>query len=265
MSLGREQLADYWENQGRRAAESEHEAVCYPGAPQFLNAYVDWSQRRAVDRLLRRIGSLAGKSALDVGCGTGRWSRLLASRGADVLAVDRSSAMLDVAAQRTTGVRFARMEATSLDLPSDSVDLALQVTMIQHLPADDQPLAIGEIARVVKPGGYVISLDVVGHADAFSTSHGTFPRARSEWVELWRRAGVDPVATRGQDFGYPLVMLRLKRRTNVGLGDGTRRSASGWRSRFLHALVGVSYATDWAVSFFPGLPASHVAGLYRVR
>jgi ubiquinone/menaquinone biosynthesis C-methylase UbiE len=261
----REHLADYWENQGRRAVTSEHDAVCYPGAPAFLNAYVDHSQRRAVERLLGRVGSVAGARAIDVGCGTGRWSRLLSARGADVLAVDRSASMLEVAAQQTAGVEFVRMEATSLALPADAMALAIQVTVVQHLPPADQLAAIREIVRVVRPGGSVISIDVVGQADGFNESHKTYPRARSEWIELWRRAGARAEVSFGQDLGYPLALLRLLRKASSEATEGEpRASGLGWRRAVLRGLVLGSYATDWAGSYVPGLPGTHVAALYRV-
>jgi ubiquinone/menaquinone biosynthesis C-methylase UbiE len=263
-ALGRDQLAEYWDSLGRRAGESEHEAVCYPGAPDFLNSYVDRSQRRAVERLLALVGPVAGSTALDVGCGTGRWSRLLSARGADVVAVDRSGPMLEVAARRTPGVRFARMEATSLALPTAAIDLAIEVTVIQHVPPEDQLTAMREIVRVVRPGGFVISLDVVGHANAFDASHGTYPRPRAEWIDLWRRAGAEPRAVRGQDFGYPLALLRLGRRSTTAPTDGPRRASAGWRSALLRALVIAADVTDWAGSHVPRLRGSHLAVLYRV-
>lgn len=263
-ALGRDQLAEHWESLARRAGDSEHEAVCYPGAPDFLNSYVDRSQRRAVEPLLGLVGPLAGSKALDVGCGTGRWSRLLSARGADVLAVDRSITMLEVAARRTPDVRFARMEATSLAVPADQIDLAIEVTVIQHLLPEDQLTAMREIVRVVKPGGFVISLDIVGRANAFDASHGTYPRPRREWIDLWRQAGAEPRATRGQDFGYPLAVLRLRRRSTTAPAEGPRSASAGWRSALLRGLVIASDVTDRAGSHVPQLPGSHLAALYRV-
>src|SRR5688500_13342040 len=114
MARGQNTNADtaHWEERGRAAAQSEADAVCYPGAPVFLNRYADWSQRRAIGALLGRVGPLGGRRVLDVGCGTGRWSRLLADRGAVVLGVDRSEAMLTEASRRSPGLEFRQMSAT---------------------------------------------------------------------------------------------------------------------------------------------------------
>lgn len=257
----------HWDERGLAAGESEADAVCYPGAPAFLNGYANWSQRRAVSALLARVGELGGKSALDVGCGTGRWTELLAARGADAVGVDRSETMLAEARRRRPGLDFRRMGATELAFPDDSFDLATVVTVVQHLQAADQALAAAEIARVVKPGGYVLAVDRVGRSSDFSAGHGTHPRTRDSWRALWRTAGADLVVRRGQEFSYPLAAAALGRSSATpAAGPRThRRGGRGWRRSVLAALVGASYATEVVASLVPGAPATHVAALYVVR
>src|ERR1700680_267128 len=92
----------YWEDRAQRfAAEGDGlAAVCAYGMPGFYNRAIHLEQRLALEPCLR-VG--AGTRVLDVGCGVGRWSRLLAARGADVLGVDLSPTMIAQARQRGGG------------------------------------------------------------------------------------------------------------------------------------------------------------------
>lgn len=79
------------------------------------------------------IGALvafAGKRVLDVGCGTGRLTRLAAERGASVYAFDPSeqnvaAARASLAAPHRGSVRFAVHGADALDVPRERFDIAL--------------------------------------------------------------------------------------------------------------------------------------------
>lgn len=259
----------YWDERGTAAASSELDAVCYAGAPEFLNRYAARSQRLAVERLLERIGPLQGLRALDVGCGTGRWTRLLASRGTDATGVDRSEAMAREARRRSPEVAFETADAAALPFPDDSFDLAVAVTVIQHLTPEDQRLAVRELVRVVRPGGHVLAVDREGRPTQFAAGHATFPRERREWLELWRESGAAPVAIRGQEFSYPLRLARLAAPRG---GDdvpsrptATRRGSRGWRREVLRLLVLASALTESVVArAAPQLPAEHLAVLYRI-
>src|SRR6185437_1859706 len=91
-ALSRYRPAAYWEERARRfAVEGDGlAAVCSYGMPGFYNSLIDFCQRRALEPWLT-VGP--GARVLDVGCGVGRWSRLLASRGACVTGVDLSPTM----------------------------------------------------------------------------------------------------------------------------------------------------------------------------
>src|ERR1700689_5414889 len=89
----------YWEDRAQRFAGERDglAAVCSYGMPEFYNRVIDWEQRLALAPWLRVP---AATRVLDVGCGVGRWSRLLAGRGAEVLGVDLSPTMISEARRR---------------------------------------------------------------------------------------------------------------------------------------------------------------------
>jgi len=103
--------------------------------------------------LLPWIGSLAPRCAVDVGCGTGRWTARLSAIG-----VDASPAMLAMAARKEgLGGRLAVGEASALPVATGSADLVLCALTFGHIR--DQAGAMREFARVLRPGGALILSD----------------------------------------------------------------------------------------------------------
>jgi ubiquinone/menaquinone biosynthesis C-methylase UbiE len=89
--------------------------------------------------------------ALDAACGTGRHSMTLVAHGHDVIGVDQSSEMLELAATKVPGAEFRVGDVTGLPIPDDSIDLVLCGLALSHL-RDIGP-AIAEFRRVLSPVG----------------------------------------------------------------------------------------------------------------
>lgn len=107
------------------------------------------------------IAPAPGESVLDVGCGTGSLSRLLAqwTGGANpITGLDISPYLLGEAAALAAedgvggAIRFTPGSAESLPFPDASFDAAFSVTVLEECDAER---ALAEIVRVVKPGGRV--------------------------------------------------------------------------------------------------------------
>ena len=94
--------------------------------------------------------------ALDIGCGTGRWSRYLAPRVRAIEAVEPSDAVH--AAVRLTAdrpnIRVTQAGFGRLPFPPASFDLVFSLGVVHHLP--DTEGAIREAASMVKPGGWLM-------------------------------------------------------------------------------------------------------------
>ncbi|QHC21217.1 class I SAM-dependent methyltransferase [Streptomyces sp. GS7] len=97
-------------------------------------------------------------TALDAACGTGRQTAALAARGYRTIGVDQSPEMLAHAHRKAPGAEFREGHLEKLPLDDDSVDLAVCSLALTHLP--DLSSGIGELARVVRPGGRVIVSDL---------------------------------------------------------------------------------------------------------
>ena len=107
---------------------------------------------------LRRVELRAGMRFLDVAAGSGALSIPAARLGAQVLATDQSSVMLKLlrerARQETINVETRVMDGHALEIDDNSFDIAGSQFGVMLFP--DMPKGIGEMVRVVKPGGRVL-------------------------------------------------------------------------------------------------------------
>lgn len=114
---------------------------------------------------LREAASLVtitdGPLVLDVGIGTGAFAALLAERGARIVGVDPSEAMLD--AGRLRHPEFVYGSGTFTDIPLDdaSADIAVSSFAFHEVPTSERLVACREVARVVRPGGPICLLDIM--------------------------------------------------------------------------------------------------------
>lgn len=114
-------------------------------------------------RWKRRLVALAevrpGERALDLASGTGDLACAVAARGARAVGLDLTERMLHHARRRAdaAGVAFVTGDMTSLPFPSASFDLVTTGYGLRNVP--DLEAALAEIARVLRPGGRLLSLD----------------------------------------------------------------------------------------------------------
>ena len=99
------------------------------------------------DAMLQELGPPRGRTLLEVGCGTGNYTRAFAEAGFHVLGVDRSGEMLRRATEKIPG-RVALVTAGRLPLPDGSVDCLVTVNVFHHLR--DPGSTFREFHRVVR-------------------------------------------------------------------------------------------------------------------
>lgn len=104
------------------------------------------------ETVTRLLPVLRGRTALDVGCGSGRYVSEMALRGARAIGVDLSAAMLLRAREVTR--RLARGHASALPIKTMSIDVVACGLVLGDVPQLEPALA--EISRVLKPGGVVV-------------------------------------------------------------------------------------------------------------
>jgi demethylmenaquinone methyltransferase/2-methoxy-6-polyprenyl-1,4-benzoquinol methylase len=110
------------------------------------------------ERAAELAGVGPGSTALDVATGTGDLAVALARRGAEVTGMDFAPAMLELARKKAPGLRFEEGDALDLAYADGSFDAATVGFGARNFADLDRGLA--EMARVVRPGGRVVVLEI---------------------------------------------------------------------------------------------------------
>jgi SAM-dependent methyltransferase len=146
-----EDVARWWQEGFTDGADPEYEEQILPMAAEHL----------------------AGAArVLDVGTGEGQIARLAIKGGAStVVGVDPTRAQLTVAHERADGPAYARAGAAELPFTTDSFDAVVACLVFEHIDAVDE--AIGEVARVLRPGGRFL----------FFLNHPLLQTPGSGWID----------------------------------------------------------------------------------
>ena len=122
---------------------------------QIAPVYADfWSDRRVVERPLTLFGSLLppGAVVLDAGCGPGFDGALLRERGLNVIGLDRSHAMLEIARDRYPGT-YVQGDLTNLPIGDGTLSAIWASATLLHLPRKHFVPALKEFDRVLMADG----------------------------------------------------------------------------------------------------------------
>jgi len=119
--------------------------------------------------IMARVLPMEGKRVLELGCGrawmTRRMSELFRPAGIIATEVDRIQHQKNLQVDDLPNVRFVYGGAEAIDLPDASIDVALMLKSLHHVPAGLMDQALGEIARVLRPGGLAYISEPVYHGD----------------------------------------------------------------------------------------------------
>ncbi|TMC47528.1 MAG: class I SAM-dependent methyltransferase [Chloroflexi bacterium] len=121
-------------------------------------------RRRGYTRLVIASGIHPGDRLLDVGCGTGYLTRLVADAAAPdgtALGIDPSLQALERArrSRRPTNCSFAVGTAEALDATEGAFDVVVSSLAIHHIPEGARSTAFAEMFRVLRPGGRLLVAD----------------------------------------------------------------------------------------------------------
>jgi SAM-dependent methyltransferase len=146
-----DELRDYYEG---RAGELDELALTY----EHPEPYKRFFYRARFRAVLDALDPQAGEQILEIGCGSGAYTRELVERGAEVTATEVAPGPL-AQARRNVGpvAREANLrieDAQRLSLPDAQFDKVLLSEVIEHIPEPGR--AIAEAARVLRPGGLLV-------------------------------------------------------------------------------------------------------------
>jgi ubiquinone/menaquinone biosynthesis C-methylase UbiE len=123
----------------------------YRGDDDTTEQYDRWSAE-----LLARLPERG--HVLDLGCGCGvPVARRLTAAGHQVTGVDISDVQIERARSLVPDATFIRADATALDLPPATFDAVVCLYALIHMPLDQQPRLLHDIARWLRPGGWLLA------------------------------------------------------------------------------------------------------------
>jgi hypothetical protein len=120
--------------------------------------------------MLERLARPAGRDVVDIGCGGGALVRELTGRGARVIGIEVSERQLASAVASDTGggSRYLVGDAQRLPLEEASIDVALFMRTLHHVPESGLMPALREARRVIRPDGLVYVGEPLAEGDFFS-------------------------------------------------------------------------------------------------
>jgi ubiquinone/menaquinone biosynthesis C-methylase UbiE len=119
-----------------------------------------WNHNDHYHRFLLRHLPQPCAEALDIGCGTGGFARLLAARCGNVLGLDLSPNMIRAAREQSAGVPNLKFEVADVrdrELGEARYDCIASIATFHHLPL---PETLARIRRALRPGGVLLVLDL---------------------------------------------------------------------------------------------------------
>jgi SAM-dependent methyltransferase len=187
--------------------------IKYDDGPAYERAMGAWSQLAGED-FLGWLAPAPGLSWVDIGCGTGSFTKLIVQRCApsEAQALDPAEAQLVYARQRAelSNVTFHQGDAMALPFEDGQFDAAVMALVIFFVP--DPGKSVAEMARVVRQGGLVSTYawDMLGGGFPYEPIQAEMravgmtppwpPNADASrmaaLVSLWEAAGLEAVQTR---------------------------------------------------------------------
>ncbi len=125
----------------------------------------DWGREHVLDPvMLSRVAEGRFSNALDVGCGEGRFCRMLKAAGVQATGIDPTRQLLDLAKERDPSGDYRFGRAEQLEFADATFDLVVSYITLIDIP--DFRSAIREMARVVRPGGSLLVANLTAFTSA---------------------------------------------------------------------------------------------------
>jgi SAM-dependent methyltransferase len=223
----------------RSAAEARKAVLAPVDVDRYLDPPADTAY--GLEYAFHLLGDVRGKTVLDLGCGTGENLVPLVKRGAEVIGIDISPELVELARERlgSYGLTATLRDGSAYDtgLADESADVVFSMALLHHL---DLPSARNEIYRILRPGGLFILREPVRFSSTLNVLRRLFPAPKADISDFEHPMTRAEIATVTQ--GFTLVAQRSFRLPFIPL-----------LQRF-NAMTGQLWKTDrWLLKHFPCL------------
>ena len=209
---------------GKQETTVETQGAVWNWAKRYdlLMGFVTLGREQAFRRKIANLAGLQpGEGVLDVGCGTGTLAIVAKQRVGEtgrVCGIDPSPQMIARASHKTArhglAIDFQVGVIEQLSFPDQSFDMVLSTFMMHHLPEDLKRRGLAEVARVLKPGGRLLVVDLASPA-------GPWKSRMSDLPTLLKDAGFSSLETGKPPFpGLSVASTRKEQSRHSSLTAG---------------------------------------------
>jgi len=150
---------------------------------------------------IKCLRGVSNKRVLDIGCGTGTFSVMLAKRGAIVEGFDISSEAIEIAKKRALindvqdKVRFQQMSLYDMDYPNNSFDIIVGMSILHHI--EGKKILADSLYKILKPDGKVIFREPFGNSRVLEKLRLLIPvpideEDKTHWDEQIKYTDIEP-------------------------------------------------------------------------
>lgn len=139
--------------------DKQQEIAFFDGhaAADDYNVFTPEASARLIDAFVELSGLAPGARVVDLGCGSGTFTSLLARRGYDCVGLDISTKLLVVGRRKYPGIEFVEGDIERLPFHDASFDGVLLSGVVHHFP--DPSRCAAEVCRVLRPQGRFVAFD----------------------------------------------------------------------------------------------------------
>ena len=138
------------------------------------------------------------KHIIEIGAGTGHWTKFMSAKGYCITGCDISYKMLKIAANKNiSNAVFLNCDATTLPFPDNSANTVVAITSIEFVK--NRKKALKEIKRILKVGGYFI-IGTLNRKGSLSVIRKNIPTFKDANLFTYKE-----LVSELMDFGFPVV------------------------------------------------------------
>ncbi len=199
------------------------------------HAPVSWNHNDYYHHMLLAMLPDRIESALDIGCGSGGFSRALAGRCETIVGVDLSNEMIRNARSQSRlhpNLRFRRANFLTAQLRESHYDCIVSIATLHHMPID---VSLRKVTRLLRPGGVFVALDLYAERSAIDYATGALAipinlAMRRYHTGRWQEDAAFAAAWRHHTRNdYFLELGRIRRRAAEIMPGANLRRHLFWR------------------------------------
>ena len=156
----------------------------------------EWNHNNHYHQFLLKHLPEHSQAILDLGCGVGKFSRLLAEKGDRVVALDLSPISIEIAKQKSCkldNIDYRVADILEWQFPNEHFDAIISIATLHHISLSE---LLPKLQNALKPGGVLLILDLIEHQDIRDTLYDCIAVPLNWWFQKTKNKHVklDPVA-----------------------------------------------------------------------